>query len=107
LIPGPNDQTLTISDPGSRCPGPARGQSCRIPLEVLEARLLETHREPWYECQNEISWFEHRIKVERQKLVRAGLRAPDPHECRQRDLDYVPGDRTRVRCNVCGEERRA
>jgi hypothetical protein len=94
------------------CPGPTRGQSCRIPLDVLEARLAELLRayNPSFGREDgECSWFRHRIARERARLVRLGLRAPDPapHVCRQRDLDYVPGDRRRVRCSVCGLERRA
>jgi hypothetical protein len=96
-----------------RCPGPTRGQSCRVPLDVLEARLAELfglRGQGFFGSYDEESWFRHRITRERARLVRLGLCEPDPpapHVCRQRDFDYVPGNRNRIRCSVCGVERRA
>lgn len=85
------------------CPGPARGQPCRPPLEALEARLAEHDVAFTSSFPEERSWLVHRIQVERRRL---GIKGP----CSHSRLDYlrrpssgeVMVDRSRLRCEDCG-----
>lgn len=85
----------------SFCPGPAKGQPCRPPLHVLEAKLAELGVE--FSWLPEAEWLRHRIAQERKRLgpgLHEGFaRVECPHPSSR--LGYTDGTRRRVRCKDC------
>jgi len=86
------------------CQGPAKGQPCRPPLHVLEARLSEVTRSHGCISDDEVDWLRHRIARERRRLgpgVHEGFAVVQPCGHPASRVDYFDDERRLVRCKDC------